>query len=87
MALLKLLCTFVVAILAIMSTGGSLGAVAARPVRLQGTGTEALLGERGGRRLVVSPWSTRRRDADKFGASKLPSHSDGSNSPGIHPHP
>ena len=80
MALLKFLRTFVVEILVIMSSGGSLAAVAARPVRLQGTGTEALLGERGGRRLVVSPWSTRRA-ADKFRASKAATPSRRSNDP------
>jgi hypothetical protein len=56
--LLKLLCTFVMAILVITSTGDSLGAAAARPVLLHGAAdTEASLGEHGGRRLAVSPWS------------------------------
>jgi hypothetical protein len=56
--LLKLLCTFVMAILVITSTGDSLGAAAARPVLLHGAAdTDASLGEHGGRRLTVSPWS------------------------------
>ena len=70
MALLKFLCTLVVAILVILSTGDSLGAAAARPVRIYGARTEALLGERTGRRLAVSPWSTTRRDADKLRVTK-----------------
>ena len=68
---LKFLCTFVVAILVIMSAGdSSIGAVAARPVVLHGTNTEASLRERDGRRLAVSQWSTTRRAADKFRVSK-----------------
>ena len=70
MALLKSLCTLVVAILVILSTGDSLGAAAARPVRIYGARTEALLGERTGRRLAVSPWATTRRDADKLRVTK-----------------
>ena len=70
MALIKFLCTLVVAILVIMSSGDSLAAVGARPVRLRGAGTEALLGERSGWQLAVSPWSTTRRDADKLRVTK-----------------
>ena len=83
MALLKFLRTFVVAILVIMSSGGSLAAVAARPARLRGAGMEALHSERGSRQLAVSPWSTTRRAADRFTASKgsKPGPSGGSNSP------
>ena len=58
MALLKFLRTFVVAILVIMSSGGSLAAVAARPARLRGAGMEALHSARGSRQLAVSRWST-----------------------------
>jgi hypothetical protein len=69
--LLKLLCAFVMAILAVMSAGDHSGGVAARPVRLHGTDTEAwTLRERGDRLLVVFPWSARRRAADEFRVSK-----------------
>jgi hypothetical protein len=82
--LLKLLCAFVVAILAVMSAGDHSGAVAARPVPLHATDTEASLGEHSGRRLEVSPWSTARKAAENFGGSKLPKASGTSNSPGNH---
>lgn len=83
MALLKFMCTFVLAILAILSTGGSLGALAARPVRLHSTDTAALLGERGSRRLVVSPLSTIRRGAHQSTVSKVsrPGASNGTSNP------
>jgi hypothetical protein len=68
--LLKLLCTFVLAILVIMSAGDHSGALAARPVPLHGTDTEAPLGERGGRRLEVSPLPTMRKAAQKISESK-----------------
>jgi hypothetical protein len=80
MASLKFLRTFVVGILVIMSSGDLLTAVAERPVRLRGAGTEALLGEGAGGRLVVSPWSTTRGDADKFRVLTGADHSKGSNS-------
>lgn len=84
MALLKSLCTFLVAILVILSAGDSLAAVAATPVRLHGAGTEALLGERGGRRLLLT-----RKDAETFRASKGATRSDtsnsGNNTPKNHP--
>jgi hypothetical protein len=83
--LLKLLCTFVLALLVVMSAGDHSGALAARPVPLDSTDTdtEAPLGERGGRRLEVSPWPTTRKAAQKISESKNtagPSHR--SNSPG-----
>jgi hypothetical protein len=79
--LLKLLCTFVVAILVVMSAGDHSGVLAARPVPLHGTDTEAFLGERGGRRLEVSPWSTTRKTAEKINDSSVnrPGPSNGSN--------
>jgi hypothetical protein len=78
--LLKLLCTFVLAILVVMSAGDHAGVVAARPVPLHGTDTESSLGERGGRRLEVSPWSTTRRTAENISESKNnPEASRGSN--------
>ena len=75
MALVKSLCTFLVAILVILSAGDSLAAVAARPIRLHGADTEALLRERGGRRQLLT-----RRDAETFRASKGATRSDTSNS-------
>jgi hypothetical protein len=65
--LLKLLCTFVLALLVVMSAGDHSGALAAWPVPLDSTDTdtEAPLGERGGRRLEVSPWPTTRKGCAK----------------------
>jgi hypothetical protein len=72
---LKFLCAFVVAILVVMSAGDHSGAVAARPALLRGTDMEVRLGERGGRRLAVSPWSTTRRTgANNSGKSNNPNN-------------